>query len=86
MNFANLKIVEVPMAVRAQIAADDLIEEALQQSGLYDEILESVQSGDREISEHLLIAFEKLLIAFRIYKRIKLKDFDGSPERGRPNS
>jgi hypothetical protein len=52
----------------AEIKADDLIEEALQQSGLYDEILESVQSGDREIFEHLLIAFEKLVIVFRIYK------------------
>ena len=86
MNFAKLKIVEVPMADRAEIEAHDLIEKALQQSGLSDEILESVQSGDREIFEHLLIAFEHLLIAFRIYKHIKLGDFDGTAERGRPNS
>jgi hypothetical protein len=86
MNFAKLKIVEVPMAVRAEIEADDLIEKALQQSGLYDEILQSVRDGDRGIFEHLLIAFEKLLIAFRIYKRIRRWDLDGSPERGRPNS
>jgi hypothetical protein len=84
MNFAKLKIVEVPRALRAEIETHDLIEEALKQSGLYDEILESVQSGDRETFEHLLIAFEHLLNAFRIYKCIKRSDLDGSPERGRP--
>jgi hypothetical protein len=47
--FARLKVVEVPMAVRAEIEAHDVIEEALKEPGLYDEILESVQSGDREI-------------------------------------
>ena len=62
MNFAKLKIVEVPMAVRAEIEAHDLIEMALQQSGLSDEILETVQSGDRGIFEHLLIAFEHLFL------------------------
>ena len=70
MNFAKLKVVEAPMAVRAEMEADDLIQEALHESGLYDEILESVQSGDREISGHLHIAFEHLLNAFRIYKSL----------------
>jgi hypothetical protein len=42
MNFAKLKVVEAPMAVRAEMEADDLIQEALHESGLYDEILESV--------------------------------------------
>jgi hypothetical protein len=70
MNFAKLKIDEVPMAVRAEMEADDLIQEALHESGLYDEILESVQSGGGEISDQLHIAFEHLLNAFRIYKRL----------------
>ena len=45
MNFAKLKIVEVPMAVRAEIEAHDLIEKALQQSGLSDEILKLFNRG-----------------------------------------
>jgi len=54
MKFAKVRIVEVPMAVRAEIEAHDLIEKTLQQSGLYDGFC----NGDRGIFEHLLIAWD----------------------------
>ena len=62
MNFAKLKIVEVPMAVRAEIEAHDLIEKALQQSGLSDEFWKLFNRGIGKYSSIFLIAFEHLFL------------------------